>query len=114
MNNYEHELSQGESEGVEFKRSTSLLKEAVQTLCAFANHQGGVLYFGVADDGTVIGQSVTDFTQKNVANTINSIQNPNSIPKSRNSNSTRKLAYESVWSRALSNLMLLMEDHISG
>ena len=70
MNNYQHELSQGESEGVEFKRSTSLLKEAVQTLCAFANHQGGVLYFGVADDRTVVGQSVTDDTLKNVANPI--------------------------------------------
>ena len=81
MNNYQQELSQGESEGVEFKRSTSLLKEAVQTLCAFANHQGGVLYFGVADDGTVVGQSVTDDTLKNVANTIKLNTEPKLYPQ---------------------------------
>ena len=106
-------MSQGESEGVEFKRSTSLLKEAVQTLCAFANHQGDILYFGVADDGTVVRQSVTDDTSKNVANNIKLNTEPKLYPQiERNLNSTRKLAYESVCSRALSNPMLLTEDHI--
>ena len=45
MNDFHQELANGESEGIEFKRSTSLLKEAIRTLCAFANHKGGVLYF---------------------------------------------------------------------
>ena len=40
MNDFHQELATGESEGIEFKRSTSLLKEAIQTLCAFANHKG--------------------------------------------------------------------------
>jgi ATP-dependent DNA helicase RecG len=40
MNDLHQELANGESEGIEFKRSTSLLKEAIQTLCAFANHKG--------------------------------------------------------------------------
>lgn len=56
MTDYRKEILSGESEELEFKRSTSLLKEATQTLCAFANHKGGVLYFGVSDDGTVVGQ----------------------------------------------------------
>ena len=107
-------MSQGESESIGFKRSTSLLKEAVQTLCAFANHQGGVLYFGVADDGTVVGQNVTDDTLKNVANTIKLNTETKLYPQIENSNSTRKLAYEYVRSRALSNLILLTVDHISG
>jgi len=51
MNQYQHELLSAQSDVLEFKPSTSLLKEAVLTLCAFANHNGGVLYFGVADDG---------------------------------------------------------------
>ena len=47
MNDFHQELANGESEGIKFKRSTSLLKEAIQTLCAFANHKEGVLYFTV-------------------------------------------------------------------
>ncbi len=81
MNNYQHELSLGESGGIEFKRSKSLLKEAVQAHCAFANYQGGVLYFGVADDGTVARQSVTDDTLKNVANTIKLNTEPKLYPQ---------------------------------
>ena len=47
MNDFYQELANGESEGIKFKRSTSLLKEAIQTLCAFGNHKGDVLYFTV-------------------------------------------------------------------
>ncbi len=53
----------------------------MQTLCVFANHKGGVLYFGVADDGTVVGQSVTDDTLKNVANTIKLNTEPKLYPQ---------------------------------
>lgn len=63
-------LREGESETVEFKKSTSLLREAIESLCAFANHHGGYLLFGVSDDGRVIGQQVSDDTLKNIANTI--------------------------------------------
>ncbi len=75
------EITTGESEGIEFKRSTALLKEAVQTLCAFANHRGGVLYFGVADDGTVVGQTVSDDTLKNIANTVKLNTDPKLYPQ---------------------------------
>ena len=47
MNDFHQELENDQSEGIEFQRSTSLLKETIQTLCAFANHKGGVLYFTV-------------------------------------------------------------------
>ena len=46
----------GESEKVEFKRSTGELKEAMHTLCAFLNGVGGTVLFGVRLDGTVEGQ----------------------------------------------------------
>lgn len=81
MNNYDQEIAAGESEGMEFKRSTSLLKEAVQTLCGFANHRGGVLYFGIADDGRILGQTVSDDTLKNIANTIKLNTDPKLYPQ---------------------------------
>ncbi len=63
-------IAGGESETLELKRSTSSLREAVETIAAFANHKGGDLVFGVDDDGTVVGQQVSDDTLKNIANSI--------------------------------------------
>ena len=37
----------GESETCEFKKSTSQLERALKSICAFLNHKGGVVYFGV-------------------------------------------------------------------
>ncbi|MDY4989400.1 MAG: ATP-binding protein [Ellagibacter isourolithinifaciens] len=45
-----------ESETVEFKKSTGEHKEALQAISAMLNKHGrGELYFGVKDDGNVIG-----------------------------------------------------------
>ncbi len=46
-------IRKGESETVEFKRSFG--REAIETLCAFANTAGGVVLIGVDDDGAVKG-----------------------------------------------------------
>ncbi len=57
-----------ESETVEFKKSTGEHKEAMQAIAAMLNKHGcGELYFGVKDDGEVIGQEVTDATIRQVA-----------------------------------------------
>ena len=45
MNDFHQELANGESEGIEFKRATSLLKEALDTVC-FRQSQGGPLLWG--------------------------------------------------------------------
>jgi ATP-dependent DNA helicase RecG len=46
-----------ESEAIEFKKSTSELKEAVISMTAMLNKQGyGTVYFGISDNGTVYGQ----------------------------------------------------------
>jgi len=56
-----------ESEMVEFKESLSELKEGGQTLCSFANHKGGVLYFGIKNNGDVLGiQNITSRTLTNI------------------------------------------------
>ena len=56
MNDFHQELAKGESEGIEFKRSTSLLKEAIQTLCAFANHKGVFFTLGLQMMGRSLGK----------------------------------------------------------
>ena len=57
-----------ESETVEFKKSTGEHKEALQAISAMLNkHGGGELYFGVKDNGDVIGQEGTDATIRQVA-----------------------------------------------
>jgi ATP-dependent DNA helicase RecG len=67
---YLHIISGGESEAVEFKKSTAELREATETICAFANTKGGVLFFGISDSGSITGQQITDDTLRNIANSI--------------------------------------------
>ncbi len=48
-----------ESETVELKKSTSELKEALISISAILNkHGSGEIYFGVKNDGIVVGQEV--------------------------------------------------------
>lgn len=66
----------GESETLEFKRTTSERREAVRTLCAMLNHRGGRVLFGVAPDGQVIGQQVSDHTIEEIAQEIKELDPP--------------------------------------
>jgi ATP-dependent DNA helicase RecG len=61
---------EGESETQEFKKSTSLIKEITETICAFANNKGGTIYVGISDEGQVLGQTISDDTLKNLTNAI--------------------------------------------
>lgn len=47
----------GESDTLEFKRSTGERREAMHALCAMLNHRGGRVLFGVAPNGSVLGRS---------------------------------------------------------
>ena len=73
-------IEKGESETVEFKKSTSSLREGIETVCAFANHRGGYLLFGIDDKGAVFGQQVTDDTIKNIANAVKLNTDPKLYP----------------------------------
>ena len=57
----------GESETLEFKRSTAELRRVGETLCAFLNGNGGMVLIGVRPDGRVEGQEVADITLREVA-----------------------------------------------
>ena len=51
-------LRSGESETVEFKRSTAEKVTGTRTLCAMANRAGGAVIYGVDNSGRVVGQVV--------------------------------------------------------
>ncbi|MBI2872357.1 MAG: ATP-binding protein [Chloroflexi bacterium] len=63
-------LRQREGQFVEFKSSLAEQDDAIQTMVAFANSQGGVVLFGVRDDGTPVGVSVGANTLENLANAV--------------------------------------------
>ncbi|MCC6590118.1 MAG: putative DNA binding domain-containing protein [Bryobacterales bacterium] len=69
----------GESESIEFKRSTGQLPRAGETLCGFLNGKGGHVVFGVAPDGQMVGQSVSDATMQDVAQMIRRFEPPASV-----------------------------------
>lgn len=67
-------IEQGESDTIEFKKTTSNLKSAFETVCAFLNGQGGTVYIGVNDAGKIVGQQTSDKTYIEVANEIKKIE----------------------------------------
>ncbi|QVK06857.1 RNA-binding domain-containing protein [Mycoplasma mycoides] len=70
-----------EGEQVEFKKSTAELKEAVISLCAMLNKSGrGSVYFGVKNDGTIVGQQIGKTSTSDIANEIKNHIKPNIYP----------------------------------
>lgn len=63
-------LQHGESQTVEFKSSLAEQREAIQTMVAFANSQGGWVFFGVNNDGTAKGVHVGKNTLEKLAGAI--------------------------------------------
>ena len=60
-----------ENEQVEFKKSTGELKEGVISIASILNkHDSGDLYFGVKNNGDVIGQEISDTTTRDVSQAI--------------------------------------------
>lgn len=71
-----------ETEYVEFKSSTSQTSKALESLAAMLNKHGlGTVYFGVNDDGEVIGQEVGNKTIKDLSDAITSRIKPQVIPE---------------------------------
>lgn len=74
INQIEALIKQGESLCLEFKTSTSQLKAALETICAYLNGKGGVVLIGVKNNGQIIGQDVTDNTRQEIAREIKKIE----------------------------------------
>jgi ATP-dependent DNA helicase RecG len=69
-------ISQGESQTLEFKKSTAQLKAAFETVCAFLNRKGGIVLIGVKNNGEILGQDITDNTRQEIAREIKKIEPP--------------------------------------
>lgn len=66
-------ISSGESATCELKRCGGRPEnDTFETICSFANHMGGNIYLGVADDGEVLGipEASTLSVQRNIANVV--------------------------------------------
>ena len=71
-----------ESETLELKKSTSELKEAIISIVSILNkHQKGELYFGVKNNGDVVGQTVTEKTIREISKAISDNIEPKIFPK---------------------------------
>ena len=71
-----------ESETLELKKSTSELKEAIISIVSILNkHQKGELYFGVKNNGDVVGQTVTEKTIRDISKAISDNIEPKIFPK---------------------------------
>ena len=71
-----------ENETLELKRSTSELKEAVISLGAMLNKHGkGTVYFGIHDDGNVLGQQVGKSAIKDISKAISDGIDPKVYPE---------------------------------
>ncbi|MDD2715657.1 MAG: putative DNA binding domain-containing protein [Candidatus Wallbacteria bacterium] len=69
-------IKQGEGLQVEFKEcKNSLSRDVYETVCAFANRNGGHLLLGVKDNGTVIGVS-SEHSRKIAADLVTALNNP--------------------------------------
>lgn len=69
-------VASGESETLEFKRSTGELSTGIRAICAMLNHRGGRVLFGVDLNGQILGQNVSDRTIEEIANEIGNIDPP--------------------------------------
>ena len=74
-------VAAGESDRVEFKASTGQRTSGAKTVCAMSNSLGGYLFFGVRNDGRILGQTVTDQTLRSITSEIQKIVISRSILK---------------------------------
>ena len=71
-----------EDETQEFKESTAEMNEAMEAICAMLNNSGRALvFFGVRDDGDVIGQMIGKNTLKDISKSVRESIEPPVIAK---------------------------------
>jgi len=69
-------VRKGESDRVEFKRSTGQRTTAAKTVCGMLNGLGGFVIFGVSDKGEIVGQQVSARTLEELSNELRRIEPP--------------------------------------
>ncbi len=69
-------VAQGESDTVEFKKSTGQLRRAGESLCGMLNGSGGMVLIGITPAGRIVGQEIADKTLREVASVLNKLEPP--------------------------------------
>jgi len=69
-------VAKGESKTLELKRSTGEMREAMHTICGFANGHGGRVVIGAKPDGQLVGQQVSEQTLHDIAAARNHFEPP--------------------------------------
>lgn len=69
-------IRSGEGQQVEFKTSFAEQNEAIESLCAFTQAEGGSVFFGVNDDEDIIGVTIGKNTIENFTNSLRSNTQP--------------------------------------
>ena len=75
--NYRTIIANGETNNIEFK--LSFQKEVIESVVAFANAKGGMVFIGVADDSSIVGVDIGYETIQNYINSIKQNTQPNLI-----------------------------------
>ena len=71
-----------EDETLELKKSTAELDKAIVSIAAMLNKQGhGDLYFGIKNDGVVVGQQISENTIRKISQSINTRIDPRIFPQ---------------------------------
>lgn len=76
-------IEAGESETTEFKTSLAEWRDVVETISAFSNRGGGLIFVGVGDDCDIIGIDDGKSTLENLANQIKQNTDPVIYPSIR-------------------------------
>jgi len=69
-------IEAGESETTEFKTSLAEWRDVIETISAFSNRNGGIVFIGVADDCGIIGVDIGKNTIEKLANQIKQNTDP--------------------------------------
>ena len=71
-----------ENEKLEFKKTTGELKDGIISMSAILNKSGGgELYFGVRNDGTPLGQDISEKTLRDISQAVSNHLEPKIYPK---------------------------------
>jgi ATP-dependent DNA helicase RecG len=63
--------SSHEGVDVEFKETTGQLNRGMETLCGMMNGNGGLVIFGITNNGKMVGQEIADKTTREIGEALN-------------------------------------------
>lgn len=78
-NAIQEQIAKGEGISTEFKSNAEPLDLIAKTVCAFLNTQGGTVFCGVGDDGTLTGRQFTNATAQQLHEYVTGTLSPKAL-----------------------------------